>query len=386
MLHRLITPIPKDSFFLFGARGTGKTSWLKEHFNLTDTWYIDLLDPETEDRFRQRPKLLESEFALKNPKPKWIVIDEVQRVPKLLNLVHRMIENQKIKFALTGSSARKLKRGGANLLAGRATVQYLFPFTQKELRKEFSLEETLHWGMLPKIYSLLDAQEKMNYLRAYALVYLNEEIRAEQIVRQIEPFRDFLEVSAQMNGKVLNYTKIARDVGAQVKSVMSYYQILEDTWMGFHVPAYHESIRKAQRLKPKFYWFDLGVKRSLERTLDMPVKPGTSYFGESFEHFFVAECFRLNHYLKKDFRLSYFMTHNSDAEIDLVLSRGRRPPILIEIKSASKIDEVEVRAFSKLRKSFPSSPAFYVSLDPNAALVEGIKCLPWNQALVEIFG
>lgn len=385
MFHRSFLSLPRSSFFLFGARGTGKSSWLKHDLGDQNAWFLDLLDLETEDRFRQNPKLLELEFDAKKNKPSWIVIDEVQKIPKLLDYVHRMIENKGVKFALTGSSARKLKRGGANLLAGRAFVNYIFPLTIYELQSKFSLDDALNWGTLPRIYSLTDSKEKTDYLRSYSLVYLNEEIRAEQIVRQIEPFRDFLEVSAQMNGKIINHTKIGREIGAQVKSVKSYFQILEETWMGFHLPAYHQSIRKAQRLQSKFFWFDIGVKRALERTLDIPVRPGTSYFGETFEHFFITECFRLNHYLKKDYRLSYFMTHNSHAEIDLVLSPGRRPPILIEIKTTKRIDPVEVRALEKLQKEISGSRAYYASFDPNPAKIGSVMCLPWQQVLAEIF-
>ena len=385
MIQRKYLTLPSQSFFLFGARGTGKSSWLKSQLTHHNAWYIDLLDPEEEDRFRQRPKTLESEYLAMKKKPKWIVLDEVQRVPKLLDLAHRMIENYKVKFALSGSSARKLKRGGSNLLAGRAFVNYLFPLTYQELGKKFDLESILKWGSLPKLLSL-KGNEKEKYLRAYALVYLNEEIRAEQIVRNLEPFREFLRISAQHNGKILNYANISKDVGSDIKTIQSYFQILEDTWMGFHLPAYHESIRKAQRKRPKFFWFDVGVKRALEQTLDMIPKSGTSYYGDCFEHFIIAEVFRLNHYLERDFRLAYFETQNSNAEIDLVLSKGRRRPIVIEIKSTEKINEVEVTALERLAKDFNPEKIYYLSRSDKAQNIGSVLCRPWKAGLDEIFG
>ncbi len=386
MIHRSYLAQPKHSFLLFGARGTGKSSWLNSVFKNDTTWAIDLLDAETEDRFRQNPSLLESQYLDQKKQVKWISIDEIQRLPRLLDLVHRMIEKYGVKFALTGSSARKLKRGAANLLAGRAFVNYLFPLTYVELKKEFNLDSVLRWGSLPKIYSLADDKDKASYLRSYALVYLNEEIKAEQIVRKIEPFRDFLEVSAQMNGKILNHSKIANEVGAETKTIQSYYSILEDTWMGFHLPAYHRSIRKAQRKQSKFYWFDIGVKKALERSLDMPARMGTSYFGEVFEHFIILEIFRLNHYLGKDYRLSYFMTLNSGAEIDLIIDRGRKSPILVEIKSNKKVDESEVRALERIANAdFKGSPCFYLSQDSMAQKIGRVSCLPWQEGISRIF-
>lgn len=385
MFPRVFLSPPKHSFFLFGARGTGKSSWLKTTFRKEDCWYLDLLDPEIEDRFRRSPKSLELEYLSKKNKPKWILVDEVQRAPKLLDLIHRMIENEKVKFALSGSSARKLRRGASNLLAGRAFVNYLFPMTSFELADEFQLQEVLNWGSLPKIFSLEPA-ERQKYLRSYALVYLNEEIRAEQVVRKLEPFRDFLAVAAQQNGKVINHHRIAKEVGTDNKVIKSYFQILEDTWMGFYIPAYHASIRKAQRQQPKFFFFDLGVKRALEETLDMIPKPGTSYYGDCFEHFVTLEIFRLNAYLEKDFRISYLMTQNSAAEIDLVLSKGRRAPITIEIKSTSRIDEVEVRTLKRIAKDTGASQIYYLSQDTTSQIIDGVRCLPWKRGLEEVFG
>ena len=236
------------------------------------------------------------------------------------------------------------------------------------------------WGTLPKIFDLKTENEKRKFLRSYTLTYIKEEIVAEQITRKLEPFRQFLEISAQHNGKILNFSTIAGNVGVDTKTVQSYYQILEDTLVGFHLPAYHASVRKSQRLAPKFYWFDCGVRRALEDTLDIPIKAGTSYFGELFEHWVILELYRLNHYLEREYKFSYYQTY-SGTEVDLVLSRGRRLPVLIEIKSAAKIDENDVKKLAKIGEAFPKSPLYMLSQDPVAKGAYGVKCLPWQAGL-----
>lgn len=384
MFQRYIKPLKSNSFFLFGARGTGKSTFTRQHFHEKDTWFIDLLDPEQEDTFARRPKLLEDKLKAMSPMPKWVVIDEVQRVPRLLDLVHRLIESSSVKFVLTGSSARKLRRGASNLLAGRAFVYKLFPLTTAELDSNFRLEEALSWGTLPKLFSLDSEEEKATYLRAYALNYLKEEIQAEQLVRRLDPFRQFLEVAAQSNGKILNFNKIARDVDADNKTVQSYFQILEDTWLGFFLPAYHRSVRKSQKAHPKFYFFDPGVKRALERTLKSSLEPRTSAFGEAFEHWVILEIQRMNEYTNADYRMSYLQT-KENAEIDLILDRPKATVILIEIKSTEKVDEIEVRKFERLSSSFKNSKRYYLSRDPNRQQIGSVLCMDWKKGLEELF-
>ena len=272
MFRRLLQTTRQNSFFLFGARGTGKTTYIRNEFNPDAVLYIDLLDAEIEDAYRRTPQRLERQIRALPQTVEWVLIDEVQRAPRLLDVVHRLIERTDKRFVLTGSSSRKLRRGASNLLAGRAFVYNLFPLTVPELEDAFDLEDALRWGTLPGIYALEANEDKQSYLRAYALTYLKEEIVAEQIVRRLDPFRQFLEVAAQSNGTIINYANIARDVGADPKTVISYFSILEDTLVGFLLPAFHRSIRKQQRTNPKFYFFDTGVKRSLDRTLDVPAQ------------------------------------------------------------------------------------------------------------------
>jgi len=350
-----------------------------------DYLIIDLLDPEQEDRYARNPELLERHLASRARPPQWIVIDEVQRVPKLLDLAHRLIESSGLKFILTGSSARKLRRGSSNLLAGRAFLCRMFPLTQLELGGGFDLSSVLHWGSLPRLSSLQTDAEKKAYLKSYGLLYLKEEIQAEQVVRKLAPFREFLEVAAQSNGDILNANRIARQIGADVKTVQSYFQILEDTWVGFPLPAYHRSVRKSQAAHPKFYLFDPGVKRALERSLDAALSPGSFAYGEAFEHWVVLEFHRLNEYLGTDYRLSYLRTKDG-AEIDLILSKPKNPTFLIEIKSSTRIDEVEVNKLRRLHEDIPDSKAFYLSRDEHEAEIDGVRCLPWHKALAEIYG
>ena len=383
MFRRLLQVSRSNSFFLFGARGTGKTTYVGQAFDPDASWYVDLLDPEVEDRFRRRPGVLESEVSALPASVQWILIDEVQRAPRLLDVVHRLIESTGKRFVLTGSSARKLRRGASNLLAGRAFVYNLHPLTVPELDGAFALEDALRWGTLPRISSLAGREEKNAYLRAYALTYLREEIVAEQIVRRLDPFREFLEVAAQSNGAIINYANIARDVGADPKTVVSYFSILEDTLVGFHLPAYHRSIRKQQRANPKFYYFDIGVKRSLERTLEVPLRSGTYEFGKAFEHFIITQILHLSSYHYPDWRLFYLQT-GAGAEIDLVIERPGLPVALIKIKSSDRVDERDTRALEGFAGDFAHPLALCISRDTARMQIGRVLCLHWRAALQEL--
>ncbi|MBI4209875.1 MAG: ATP-binding protein [Deltaproteobacteria bacterium] len=383
MFRRIISPLKTYSFFLFGARGTGKSTFLRSYFQGENVLWFDLLDPEKEDLLERHPNALTEEIAGQKEKPGWVVIDEVQKIPKLLDLVHQLIETSHLKFALTGSSARKLKRGGANLLAGRAFVNHLFPLTHVEMGEEFNLTNALHWGTLPKISQLHTDEEKNDFLRAYALTYLKEEVWAEHFIRELPPFRKFLEVAAQTNSEIVNYTNIAKDVGADVKTVQSYFEILEDTLLGFLLEPYHRSIRKQQRKSPKFYFFDVGVKRALDRTLPQQLLPQTSVYGKAFEHFLMIEIHRLNTYLKKDFRLSYLLTKDG-AEIDLIMERPGAPTALVEIKSSEHVDERDTRIVQSFLKDFEKAQAYVLSRDPRPKKIGDVYALPWQEGLQEI--
>lgn len=372
-----------NSFFLFGARGTGKSTFLQQYFADTPTLWLNLLDPLVEDPLARHPEGLAAQLQAQAGKVQWVVLDEIQKVPRLLDVVHQLIESTSIKFALTGSSARKLKRGAANLLAGRAFVNHLFPLTQVEMGEAFVLEDALQWGTLPKVVLLTEGIERAEFLKTYALTYLKEEIWSEHIVRKLDPFRKFLEVAAQSNGDIINYTNIARDVGADTKTVQSYFQILEDTLVGTLLPAYHKSIRKQQHQAPKFYFFDTGVKRALDNTLTVALAPNTYAFGKAFEHWVVIEAARLNDYYRKDFQFYYLRTKD-DAEIDLVIERPGQKTALVEIKSTTRVDERDTRTVEAFLKDVRNAEGFCLSRDPVAKKINGVHCLDWQTGLREL--
>jgi uncharacterized protein len=383
MLKRLAKFTKSNSFFLFGARGTGKTHLLKEIYSNADNWYIDLLNPDLARKYLLSPNTLINELDGRKIKPEWIIIDEVQKVPSLLDLVHQLIESRNQKFILSGSSARKLKRGGANLLAGRAFMYNLFPLTSKEIGDLFDVKDALTWGTLPKIYNLEENEDKMEYLRAYANTYVREEILQEQIIRNLAPFQRFLQVASQMDSKIINFANIARDTGTSIPTVQSYYQILEDTLLGFSLPAFNESIRKRQKSSPKFYFFDAGVKRALADELTVEVRPQTSQYGYAFEQLVINEINRLQNYFRKDFRLSYLLTE-AGVEIDLIIERPGEKRVAIEIKSTTEIREQDVKSLITLGKDIPNCELFCFSQDPISKLIDGIRCVHWLEGLKEI--
>jgi predicted AAA+ superfamily ATPase len=383
MLHRSLSPSKSSSYFLFGPRGTGKTTLVRAIFRPDEAIFIDLLDPAEEDLFARNPGEFEARLRATPTSTAWVVIDEVQKVPRLLDVVHRLIESSEHRFVLTGSSGRKLRRGASNLLAGRAFVYRLHPFTHRELGDAFELEHALRWGTLPRVHELGDSKDKDQYLRAYALTYLKEEIVAEQLVRKLDPFRQFLEVAAQSNGKIVNFSKIAEDVGADTKTIQSYFSILEDTLVGILLPAYAGSIRKRQRSNPKFYFFDPGVKRALDRTLGVPIQEGTYAFGSAFEHFVILEAMRLSDYRANDWAFSYLRTKD-DAECDLVIERPGLPTAIVEIKSTRRVRERDTAALQRFVPDFGACEAFCLTQDPHAKKIGDVECFPWQLGLEKL--
>ena len=383
MIPRLISPLPGHSFFLFGARGTGKTTFLREYFKQSANLWIDLLDPEQEDRYARNPAELSQQLAANRQHLEWVVIDEVQKVPKLLDIVHSLIETKRLRFALTGSSARRLKKTTVNLLAGRAFVYNLFPLTHRELGPRFDLDQVLRYGTLPTLFSLNTEEEYQAYLRAYALTYLKEEVWAEHLIRKLDPFRRFLEIAAQSNGEIINYSNIARDVGADHKTVASYFEILEDTLLGFIVEPFHLSLRKRQLQSPRFFFFDPGIVRALTRMLAVPLKPKTYAYGKAFEHFVIIEIIRLSSYYQKDYRFSYLNTKDG-AEIDLIVERPGQPLVLVEIKSTVHVTEQDVRQLVRFKKDLPGSEAICLSKDPVKKEIKGVLSLPWEEGIAAL--
>ena len=382
MIHRILN-IPKNSScFLFGARGTGNSTLLRTLFLPETTLAYNLLEADTEDRLARDPQTLEREVLALPERITHVIVDEVQKVPRLLDTVHNLLETHQVPqtFVLTGSSARKLRTGGTNLLAGRASLRHLFPFVQKELGSAFHVDQALAYGCLPELWHLTGDDARKDFLRAYAQGYLREEIRAEQVVRHLDPFRRFLEVAAQSSGKILKYAKIARDTGADPKSIQAWYTVLEDTLMGFHLDAYHGSVRKQLRQAPKFYLFDVGVARAMAHLLNVVPTPGTSYYGDLFENLVVAEVLARSSYEALDWQCSYLMTP-SGREIDLIIKRPGRPLALVEIKSTRAVRVDHAEALQAFLPDFPDADCFLWSQDPRPQRMGRIQALPWEQGL-----
>jgi predicted AAA+ superfamily ATPase len=383
MIARELNILTGNSFLLFGSRGTGKTRLLKELFSKTSAMWIDLLDPHQEYQFNRRPELLRQRISELQSEPEWVVIDEVQRAPKLLDIAHQLIESTKIKFALTGSSARKLRRGGANLLAGRAFVYHLYPFTWTELGSEFSLEETLLWGALPKTLSLKTDEERELFLSSYVDTYLKEEVVAEQLVRNVTPFRTFLDLTGQLNGEPINYAKLSREVRADDTTIRTYFEILEETLIGFRLPSFDKSVRKQQLQSPKFYLFDLGIKRAIDRFSIVKLIPGSSLYGQAFEHFIILEAVRRNEYRRKRAKLSYLRTKDG-LEVDLVIEKPGQPPIFVEIKATDNIETIELGGFERLISADKGITGLVLSRDKRPFSRGAIRFMPWQEGLKEI--
>jgi predicted AAA+ superfamily ATPase len=384
MITRLLNLPEDESFFLFGPRGVGKTTLLKSLPWFSHSLYINLLKQAEELRFAKNPDELLSIVELLPKKITHIIIDEVQKLPALLDLVHELIETTEKHFILTGSSARKLKHGGANLLAGRAFVYHLYPFAGLEIPNKEPLMRCLSWGTLPKIFEYATSEKKALYLEAYTNTYLKEEIWAEQFIRELAPFRRFLEVAAQTNGKLINFSNIARDVGVSDQTIQKYYAILEDTLIGFFLEAFQHSFRKRLSKTPKFYFFDTGVVRALTNQLQVPLMQSTSYYGEVFEHFIILQCKQLASYYHRDYRFSYLKTKD-DAGVDLVVERPGLPLLFIEIKSTEQVQPEHVRTLKKISSDFGDCEAICFSCDTYAKNLDGIHVFPWKEGIQKYF-
>jgi predicted AAA+ superfamily ATPase len=384
MFQRQLNVPKSNRFFLFGPRGTGKSTLVKSISDDRNRLYINLLLSQDEDFYGRNPDELLNVVRALPAHVNDVIIDEIQKVPKLLDVVHELIETTPKRFILTGSSARKLKSGAANLLAGRAFSRQLLPLTYKELGDRFSIDDAMRWGTLPKVFGLVTDQDKSDYLVAYSQTYLKEEVWGEQLIRKMDPFRKFLEIAAQSNGKIINFSNIARDTGVDSKTIKSYFEILEDTLVGFFLEAYSPNVRKAVYKSPKFYFFDIGVTRALSRILDVLPKPATSYYGESFEHLVILELYKQLLYSGKQYRLSYLRTQ-ADNEIDLIVDRPGRNPIVIEIKSTREITEEKLRSMKFFNDEFPDAEFLCLSQDPVTKKYDRITAIHWLQGIDRVF-
>jgi predicted AAA+ superfamily ATPase len=343
---------PKTSCFILGPRQTGKTTLL-ETLNISVQY--NLLQSSEFVRLSRDPDLIFKECSKLNQKLKHTIwIDEVQKIPKVLDVVHRTIEKFKnINFILSGSSARKLRAEGVNLLGGRALDFKLHPLTSIELKDEFSLETSLKFGTLPKISSLLhegDSELAIDLLNSYVSTYLDEEIQKEALVRDLQPFQRFLEVAAQAAGGLINFSKIADDSQISHTAAVNYFSILQDTLIGFLLDPYHASVRKQLIKQPKFYFFDNGVNRAILNTLGSA--PTGLEKGVMFEQFVIQEVRRVNDYFKKRLKL-YFWRTEAGAEVDLLLCRGSKILLAVECKASPHVKKRDLSGLKAFKKDYP---------------------------------
>ncbi len=364
----------KTSAFLFGPRMTGKTSLLRP---LQAALNVDLLDPDVELELKATPRLFwENVLAL--PNGSLAIVDEIQRVPSLLDYVQKGIEDREVRFILSGSSARKLRRGGANLLGGRALDLKLHPLTAQEIGSPFRLDWALHYGTFPLITQLLIENrddEARQALRSYYTTYIKEEVQAEALTRNVGAFQRFLQAAAQSNAQVMEFANIARGCSVPMSTVKEYYTILEDTLLGEFLWPWDRSERKKAR--PKFYFFDCGVVRSIQNRLQDPPTPDERGF--LFESWFVRELVRHRDYANKPHEFAFW--REGPHEIDLLVMKGSSPILAIECKAGR--EGVSSAALTAFRKRFEQVPLIVASMQDSSPrrLASGIEVLPWRMVL-----
>ena len=335
MFARLLQK-PNRSFFLFGPRGTGKTTWLQQE--LPEAFTLDLLDASLFLELSRDPHRLESLIATKAA-GSWIVIDEIQKIPALLDEVHRIMGLKKWHFALCGSSARKLRRGGANLLAGRALTLSMESFSAQELGGRFDLEFALNWGLLPFVWN--EPENAADILAAYVNTYLKEELQAEGIIRNVPPFIRFLSVAGLLNGQVVNAQNISRDASVARSTVDNYFGVLIDTLIGHFLPAWRPGLKVREAAQPKFFWFDPGVSRASAGLLRDPVD--RLWQGAALETLIYHELRVYNEITRKQRPLYYYRTP-AGVEVDFIVETARRRPqsdasvVAIEVKRSERWD------------------------------------------------
>ena len=359
--------IEKKSCFLFGPRSTGKTTLIQRE--LADAAFnINLLKSQYYLPLSQDPGLIAA--LIEAQEKTLIVIDEVQKLPEILDEVHNLIEEKSYRFLLPGSSARKLKRHHANMLGGRASQAFMFPLTSHEISRQqpFDLERMLRYGSLPRVYLADDPDEE---LFAYVDLYLKEEIQAEALVRNLPSFTRFLKLAALASSEQINYANIANDVGLSAKTVRDYYEILDDTLLGFQLPVWRSGRKRKVAVTAKYYLFDCGVIHALAGTKS--IDRNSDLYGRSFEHFLIQEVRAYQSYARRRWDLTYWRTSQGE-EVDLIVDDSHA----IEIKSTQKVGIKDLRGLLKIRDEADWKELILVSQDPLDRILEGVTCLHWQ--------
>jgi len=374
------------SFFLFGPRQTGKTSLISRFLEKTNRKFsIDLLKSDIFFKYNADPSRLRKEIDFEMSAGQGelnVFIDEIQKCPALLDEVHVLIEKYKpgITFILTGSSARKLKRSAANMLGGRALNKSLHPLTYRELGPGFDLEKVIAGGSLPPFY-LLDPEEKSDYLQAYVNTYLKEEVMDEALTRNVPAFSRFLTLAGESSGEIINYSNIAREAGVSSKTVREYYQILEDTLLGFPLPSYLKSVRKQLVQHPRFYLFDLGVINQLSGRNVNVIPRGSVAWGKLFEHLVVLEIKRFMDYRGKNWRL-YFWRTKAGHEVDVII-RTENTLYAVEIKGGRNPGKRDLKGLKSFHAEHPGCVPLCAANTDTPFMLEGVPVIPWQSLFEE---
>ncbi len=386
-IPRLLDFNSNYSFFLFGPRQVGKTSLIKKLFSADTTIVYNLLKINDFIRLQNNPDLLIEDLKYRDKKITHIVIDEVQKLPKIFDLVHYALEELENPphFILIGSSARRLKQSNANLLGGRALNFYLAPLTHVEILNaeklgiiDFSLKKVLEFGTLPKIYMETDRNQSLSMLESYVDIYIKEEIKSEALVRNLGAFVEFLRFSAEENGNTLNFSKIAQDIGISASTIKEYFFILEDTLLAFFLYPYSRTVRKKIIKSPKIYFFDTGVQRALARQASQELLPKTSSYGKAFEHFIIKEFIHLSKYLNRDLQFSFYRTE-SGSEVDLIIQKPCGEIYALEIKASVTPSRQELRGLLSFKEVCPQAKMICVSLSPQKYQLQEFMIYPWQE-------
>jgi predicted AAA+ superfamily ATPase len=375
MLKRLLELPPDRSCLLFGPRQTGKTTLVRSALP-EEAWSVDLLHHDLAHRYARDPAQFRREALPRiEGGASTIFVDEVQKVPELLDEVHSLIESTEARFILTGSSARKLRRGAANLLAGRAVTRQLHPLVMEEQGEFFDLERTLRLGSLPAIVTETEDAAR-DVLRSYGDTYLREEIQAEAMVRNLGGFARFLDVVASQCGEILNLSAIGRDASLATTTVQGYFEILEDTLLGFRLEAWRKSPRARMVARPRFYLFDTGVTNALNRRLTAELDRGRR--GRLFEQWVILECLRRIDYRRDEARLFYWRT-NVGTEVDLLIEKHGRLLAAIEIKAKERVVSADCTGLRSFLEVHPDVPGMVVCLAPEEFALGPLSVLPYQR-------
>lgn len=364
MYPRFFKPANKSSYFLFGPRGSGKSSWLKFYYKKSN--YIDLLDAEIYYDLTAQPKNL-SKYIRDSKYP--IIIDEVQKIPALLDEVHRLIESKKYLFILTGSSARKLKKSGVNLLAGRALTYNFFPLTSLEMGEDFELSSALKYGLLPMA---TQAENPNKFLQSYVATYLKEEVQQEGLTRNMPAFHRFLQAASFSQGSPLNVSNVAADCSVERKVVEDYFSILRDLLLSIELPVFSKKAKRELIKKSKFYFFDAGVYRTIRPT--GPLDSDSDINGFALETLVLQNIKALNEYYDWGYELFYWHTRKHQ-EVDIVLY-GKKRLIAIEVKSSSRLREQDFASLKLFKEDYSMAETFLIYGGTDEKNLHGVQVIP----------